>query len=222
MGLRHRDDRRLRVMVIDGCPERARMVERSLACRGHEVVARLADRAGLRERVSEVEPDVVIVDVDSPDCDILEDMHAINRDHPRPIVVFARDGDRKTIETAVRAGVSAYVVDGLSEGRVMPVLEVAIARFEEFQAIRRELEEARASLAERKLVERAKGILMRQLQLDEEAAYGAMRKMAMDRNLKLAELARSLIAASELLAPERRPDPRVRKRAPTRPRLNGC
>ncbi len=191
----------LRVMIVDECAERALLVERSLATHGHEVVARLKSGAGLREEVMRAKPDIIVIDVDSPDRDILEDMHAINRDHPRPIVVFAKDCDSATIETAVQAGVSAYVVDGLNESRVMPILEVAIARFREFQAMRRELAEARASLAERKLVERAKGLLMQQCQMDENAAYSAMRKMAMDRNLRMADLARSLIAASELFAP---------------------
>ncbi|MGQ0593471.1 MAG: ANTAR domain-containing response regulator [Gammaproteobacteria bacterium] len=193
----------LRVMVVDECSDRALLVERSLAACGHTVVARLSSGAGLREEVMRTEPDVIIIDVDSPDRDILEGMHAINRDHPRPIVVFAKDCDSATIETAVRAGVSAYVVDGLNEERVMPILEVAIARFREFQAMRRELAEARQSLAERKLVERAKGLLMQQSRLDENTAYSAMRKMAMDRNLRMADLARSLIAASELLTPPR-------------------
>ncbi len=191
----------LRVMIVDECAERALLLERSLAAHGHEVVVRLCSGVGLRDEVMRTEPDVIIIDVDSPDRDILEDMHAINRDHPRPIVVFAKDCDSTSIETAVRAGVSAYVVDGLNEKRVMPILEVAIARFREFQAMRRELAEARANLAERKLVERAKGLLMQQCRLDENAAYSAMRKMAMDRNLRMADLARSLIAASELLAP---------------------
>ncbi|MGH9896766.1 MAG: ANTAR domain-containing response regulator, partial [bacterium] len=127
-------------MVVDECADRALLVERSLAARGHEVVARLRSGAGLREEVMRTEPDVIIIDVDSPDRDILEGMHAINRDHPRPIVVFAEDCDSATIETAVRAGVSAYVVDGLNEQRVMPILEVAIARFREFQTMRRELD----------------------------------------------------------------------------------
>lgn len=152
------------------------------------------------------------MDIASPDRDILEDMHAINRDHPRPIVVFAQDGNCRTIEAAVRAGVSAYVVDGLNEGRVMPILQVAIARFKEFQSMRRELAEARASLAQRKLIERAKGLLMQRLQFNEEAAYSAMRKMAMDRNLRMVDLARSLVAASDLLA-----SPSADRRDPPRP-----
>jgi response regulator NasT len=98
--------KRLRVMVVDERPERARMVERSLVAAGHQVVARLTSGAGLHEHVASIQPDVIIVDVDSPDRDILENMHAINRDHPRPIVVFANDGDSHTIEVVVRAGVS--------------------------------------------------------------------------------------------------------------------
>lgn len=188
------------------------MVERSLVAFGHEVVAQLPNGAGLREQVGSMQPDVIIVDIASPDRDILEDMHAINRDQPRPIVVFAQDGDSRTIEAAVRAGVSAYVVDGLNESRVMPILQVAIARFKEFQSMRRELADARASLAQRKVIERAKGLLMQRLQLNEEAAYSAMRKMAMDRNLRMVDLAQSLVAASDLLGPAS-----ADKRDPPRP-----
>ncbi len=156
--------------------------------------------ADLCAEVAAVSPDVIIIDIDSPDRDTLENMRTISRERPRPVVMFTNDNNTETIRAAVRAGVSAYVVDGLHASRVMPVMEVAIARFEKFQSMREELRQTRTTLADRKLIDRAKGILMRQLQLDEDAAYKTMRKMAMDRNLKIADLARSLIAASELMA----------------------
>ncbi|OGT84626.1 MAG: histidine kinase [Gammaproteobacteria bacterium RIFCSPLOWO2_02_FULL_61_13] len=192
--------RPLRLVLVDDYPERAEVLERALTASGHQIIARFGSGADLRSEVMRIAPDVIIIDVDSADRDILEGMHAINREHPRPVVMFTRDGDPALIRTAVRAGVSAYVVGGLDPERVLPVMNVAIAHFEQFQALQRELEEARTALAERKLIDRAKGILMKQRHMDEEAAYSAMRKMAMDRNLKLVELARSLIAAADLLA----------------------
>ncbi len=191
--------RPLRVMLVDDYPERAEVLERALTASSHQIVARLGSGANLRAEVTRLAPDVVIIDLDSADRDILEDMHAINREQPRPVVMFTRDDDPALIKSAVHAGVSAYVVGGLDPRRVLPILNVAIARFEQFQALQRELDDARTALAERKCIERAKGILMKQRRMDEEAAYAAMRKMAMDRNLKLVDLARSLIAAADLL-----------------------
>lgn len=191
--------KQLRVMVAAERPQQAQLIQRSL--HAHEVIALLTDGTGLYEEVVKLQPDVVIVAVDSPDRDILEDMRAITRDHPRPMVMFSADANRHTIEAALHAGIGAYVVDGLRAERVIPVLEVAIARFNQLQSMRRELAQARASLAGRKTIERAKGILMKRLRLDEESAYAALRKMAMNRNLKIVELANSLITASELLLP---------------------
>jgi response regulator NasT len=190
----------MRIMLVDALPARAAAMEETLRRVGHDVVARLDQHCDLREEVTRLTPDLIIIDVDSPNRDILEDMHALNRDQPRPVVIFTQDDDPDLIRSAVAAGVSAYVVGDLQPARVLPVLTVAITHFDQYQSIRRELEDARSALAERKLVERAKGILMKQKHMDEAAAYNAMRRMAMDRNLKLAELARSLIAAAELLA----------------------
>ncbi len=187
-------------MLVDTVVERADVLSRTLLAAGYRVVARIGAQADLAVEVARWSPDLVIIDVDSPDRDILEDMRAIARDQPRPVVIFTQDDDLGLIRSAVRAGVSAYVVGALEPARVLPVLTAAIARFEQFQALQRELADARGALAERKVIEKAKGILMKQRRLDEEAAYGAMRRMAMDRNLKLVDLARSLIAAAELLS----------------------
>ncbi len=196
--------KRLRIMLVDRLPERTNTVEHALSAAGHQVVARVMAGGDLAAEVAAVSPDVIIIDIDSPDRDTLEHMRTISRERPRPVVMFTNDDNAATIRSAVRAGVSAYVVDGLHASRVLPVLEVAIARFEEFQAMRDELEQAKSTLAERKLVEKAKGILMRQTRMDEEAAYKAMRKMAMDRNIRIVDLARTLIAATELLEPQGR------------------
>jgi response regulator NasT len=142
---------------------------------------------------------VVIADLDSPDRDTLESMGTVSREVPRPIVLFAREGSTETIEKAIKAGVSAYVVDGLAPSRIQPVVDVAIARFREYQALRRELADTKLKLAERKSVDRAKGILMDRRGMSEQEAYTALRKLAMDKNKRLAEVAEMIIASAELL-----------------------
>lgn len=189
----------LRVMLIDQTPGRSAILAQALVDNGCEVVARLTSQTDLLARIAETRPDVIIIDMESPDRDTLESLRSISRDQPKPIVMFAEKSDSTTIEDAVRAGVSAYVVDGMSPSRLRPILDVAIARFREFQALRRELEETKSKLADRKEVDKAKGILMKQKGMSEEQAYAALRKMAMDRNVKIGEAARMLIAAAELL-----------------------
>ena len=189
----------LRVMLIDDNRGRAALLEQALADTGCQVVTRLDRPSDLLKKVKELEPDVILIDVDSPDRDTLENLYWLDRNHPRPIVMFAADAASDTIGAAVRAGVSAYVVDGLHPQRVRPIIEVAIARFREFQALRRELEATRNKLAERKLIEKAKGLLMQQKSYSEEEAYQALRKVAMDRNQRLAEVAQNVISVLELL-----------------------
>jgi response regulator NasT len=189
----------LRVMLIDENTGRSALLERALLDAGHEVAAKIAADEDLLGRVKEIQPDVIIIDIESPDRDTLEHMHSISREQPKPIVMFAEKGDSETIGDAIRAGVSAYVVDGLSSNRVKPILEVAIARFREFQALRDELDKARSSLAERKVIEKAKGIIMKQRGYTEQEAYGALRKLAMDRNQRMADVARNVVEISELL-----------------------
>jgi len=159
----------------------------------------LSSAAGLAEQVARLEPDVIIIDIESPDRDTLEHMASLHRDNPRPVVMFAEQNDSGAIERAVRAGVSAYVVDGLNPSRVKTIVDVAVARFREYQALRRELEETRTQLADRKQIDRAKGLLMKHRSLDEKQAYNAMRKMAMDRGQRLAEVAGNIIAVFDLL-----------------------
>ncbi len=189
------------ILLVDAVTERADALAQTLAAGGHRVITHHGESGDLATAVARIEPDVVIIDVDTPDRDMLEDMHIIDRERPRPILVFTQDDNPDYIRAAVRAGVSAYVVGDLDSRRVLPLLDVAIARFEQFQNLRRELVDARTALADRKPIERAKGLLMKQRGMDEEMAYSALRRMAMERNLKLVELARSLIAAAELLTP---------------------
>lgn len=186
-------------MIVDENEARAELIEAGITGAGFEVVGRIIGRADLRQAIEQVQPDVVIIDMECPDRDILEDMSLINRSHPRPMVMAVDRSDSASIRAAVQAGVSSYVVGGLSPERVRPVLEVAIARFQEFQSLRQELESAKSSLEERKVIERAKGIVMKRRRLSEEEAFRLLRKMAMDRKMRLADLARELVSAAELL-----------------------
>jgi response regulator NasT len=190
---------KLRIALVDEKAERSGELERALLEAGYEVVGRLSGRDDLRERIAALAPDVIIVDMQSPDRDVFEDMQRIHREQPRPILMFVDESDSESIHAAVRAGVSAYVVDGVKSRSVRPIVEVAIARFAEFQALRSELDAARTSLADRKVIERAKGILMSRHGVSEDEAYHRLRKTAMDRNQKLADVARHVVEMAELL-----------------------
>jgi len=189
----------MRVLIVDGSPERTAVLREGLELAGHEVVAALAAPIELLRAVEEVQPEVIIIDTDSPSRDVLEHIVVINRDEPRPIVMFSGDDAPQAIRDAVRAGVSAYVVDGLAAARVKSIVEVAVARFDERQRLRAKLAEANLKLSERKLVERAKGILMKSRGMGEDEAYRALRRMAMDRGKRLGEIAQQLIDVTEFL-----------------------
>lgn len=192
---------KVRVLVVDDTPERAAILEEGLSAAGFDLIAVLKPSDDLIRVVRDEQPDVIIVDADSPSRDTLESMRAINQDQPRPIVMFVDHADGSMIEEAMKAGVSAYVIDGLSAQRVKPVIDVAIARFREFQALRSELERTKTTLQERKIIDRAKGILMEQRKLSEEEAYRTLRRLAMDQNQRLVDVARSLIAFAQVLKP---------------------
>jgi response regulator NasT len=188
-------------MLVDDQPARAALLEQALLDHQYTVIARLSSAEGLADQVARLSPDVIIIDIESPDRDTLEHMALLHRDNPHPIVMFSEEGDTNAIDRAMRAGVSAYVVDGLNPARVKTIVDVAIARFREYQALRRELEETRTQLADRKQVDRAKGLLMKHRAMDEQQAYHAMRKMAMDRGQRLGEVAANIIAVLEMLEP---------------------
>lgn len=189
----------MRVMLVDDDRERIGLLDAALTEAGHEVIARQMASDDLLAAVGSHQPDIILIDVDAPSRDTLESLGQISRERPRPIVLFAQASDSETIRRAMRAGVSAYVVDGLAPSRLKPVIDVAIARFQEFQGLKRELENTRLKLADRRDVEKAKGLLMKRRGLDEGTAYEMLRRMAMDRNLRLGDVARSLIAAAEVL-----------------------
>lgn len=191
---------KLRVLLVDEDQERRAVLQDALDAAGYAVVISAAPGRDLQGVVRRVQPDVIVIDVDAPDRDILENMCCIARDQPRPVVMFTHDEDAGKMRAAIRAGVSAYIVGGVTSERVKPIVDVAVLRFEEHQALRRELDQARSSLAERKVIERAKGILMRQRGCGEDEAYRALRKAAMERNRRLAEVAQGVIDAAELLS----------------------
>lgn len=189
----------MRVLVVDESPERVVVLRDGLERAGYEVAAALAGSIELLRAVEQVRPDVIIIDTDSPSRDVLEHVVMISRDEPRPIVMFSTDDAPETIRDAVRAGVSAYVVDGLDAARVKSIVEVAVARFDEYQRLRAELADANLKLSERKQVERAKGILMKTRGVGEDEAYQMLRRMAMDRGKRLGEIAQQLIDMADLL-----------------------
>ena len=189
----------MRVLVVDESEERGEILREGLARAGHEVTASLTSAIALLKTIDELQPDVIVIDTDSPSRDTLEHLVAVSQHGPRPVVMFANDGAPETIREAVRAGVSAYVVDGLDAGRIRTIIDVAVARFEDFQRLRAELAAANLKLSDRKVIDQAKGVLMKTRGLDEEAAYAFLRKAAMDRKLKLAEVAQRLVDAADLL-----------------------
>jgi response regulator NasT len=189
----------MRVLVVDESAKRAEVLRAALLLAGYEVTASLTSAVTLLKTIERLEPAVILIDTDSPSRDVLEHLVMVSRHTPRPVVMFASDGTPETIRAATRAGVSAYVVDGLDEKRIKAIVDVAVARFDELQDLRGQLAQANSKLAERKLIERAKGLLMKSRSLDEEAAYAALRKAAMDRSLKVAEIAQRVVDASDLL-----------------------
>lgn len=190
----------MRVMLVDDDRQRTHLLRQTLTDGGDDIAAELASADDLLAAVARHRPDVILISVDAPSHGTLESLSRISRDCPRPIVLFAARSDADTARRALRAGVAAYVVDGLAPSRLKPVIDVAIARFDEQQALRRELEDARMRLADRRDVDRAKGMLMQRHRLSETEAYARLRKLAMDRNLRIGDAARALLAAAELLA----------------------
>jgi two-component system, response regulator / RNA-binding antiterminator len=167
---------------------------------GYDIVGHIAEPSALQRSAEQLAPDVIVVSVDAPDAALFDSLERVTQSCPKPIVVFAKDPRAETIRRSVACGVSAYVVEGWSPERVTAIIEAATARFEAYAAMKKELAQTRTKLSERKIVENAKGIVMKQRGLTEEQAYSSLRKMAMDQSLPLAEVARRVIAVSQLLA----------------------
>jgi two-component system, response regulator / RNA-binding antiterminator len=189
----------MRVLVVDESAERAEILREGLRLAGHEVTASLTSALALLKTIDELKPDVIVIDTESPSRDVLEHLVVMSQHTPRPVVMFATDRAPETIREAVRAGVSAYIVDGLDPTRVKTIVDVAVARFEDFQDLRTQLASANLKLSEHKVIDRAKGLLMKTRGLEEAEAYALLRKFAMDRRLKIADVAQQLIDSVELL-----------------------
>jgi two-component system, response regulator / RNA-binding antiterminator len=189
----------LKVLVIDESRERAAEISLGLLKAGYQVAAVLPNALDLVRHVESIHPDVILIDSDSPSRDTLEHLSLLSRDHPRPVLLFSREKDSGTIRRALQAGVAAYVVESVDSSRLDAIVEVALAQFEEVQALRRERDDASRKLAERVTIERAKGILMKTKGLEEEQAYHALRKLAMERSRRIVEIAQGVIDSASLL-----------------------
>lgn len=193
------DDMQLKILVIDENPIRRAILETGLRDAGFGNVVVLDQTHALLDRIYKLDPDVVLIDLENPSRDVLEQMFQVSRIVRRPIAMFVDSADRSTIEAAIDAGVSAYIVDGLKRERVRPILDMTVTRFRAFERLRVELEETRSALADRKIIDKAKGLLMKARGLDEEAAYALLRQTAMRQNKKMAEVAESLVNSFDLL-----------------------
>lgn len=191
----------LRVLLVDDGAHRVGLIRDELTAAGHTVVGVVDAAMAIHDCVQRLQPDVVIVDAESPSRDTLEGLAVMSSQLPRPVVVFSEDDSDGPMQQALRAGVSAYVIAGLQPQRLAPVLKVAIARFEQDRALRAQLSDAELKLSERKLIERAKGVLMDEVGLSEDQAYAHLRKLAMDRGQRVAQVAERVIAAQDILKP---------------------
>lgn len=189
----------LTILVIDENAIRASIIEEGLAEAGHCNVTVIHEVNGVARLIETLEPDVIIIDIESPNRDMMEHMFQLTRSVSRPIAMFVDRSDTASIEAAVDAGVSAYIVDGLKKERVKPILDMAVSRFNAFSRLQRELAEARNALEERKIIERAKGILMKMRGMSEEEAFALLRQSAMNEKKKIADIAQSVVTAAGLL-----------------------
>ena len=188
-----------RILIFDDDTERANMLVQALEASEYTVAAHTASVTDLLPRAETVKPDVILIGADVPRQNMLTDVATISQKQSVPIVMFTRDNRSESIHAATQAGVSAYVVNGLSPERIQPIIEAAIARFREFQALAQELEKTKTSLAERKVIERAKGVVMEQRGCTEAEAYRLLQKMAMDRKKRMAEVAQDVLSITEVL-----------------------
>jgi len=192
-------DPSLKIVIVDESPVRAAILADGLREAGFTQVARIEETANLLANIYAVDPDVILIDLENPSRDVLEQMFQVSRAVRRPIAMFVDQSDSASIQASVDAGVSAYIVDGLKKERIKPILDLCISRFHAFARLQAELEKTKTALEERKVIERAKGVLMRLRQISEEDAYALLRRTAMNENRKIAEIAQSVVTAADLL-----------------------
>lgn len=189
----------MKIVIVDENPVRAAILTEGLREAGLTKITHLTATTNMLARVYEIDPDVILIDLENPSRDMLEQMFQVSRIVKRPIAMFVDQSDTASIEASVDAGVSAYIVDGLKKERMKHILDLCISRFNAFARLEGELNQARSALEERKVIDRAKGILMKAKALSEEQAYTLLRSTAMNENKRIAEIAQSVITASELL-----------------------
>ena len=192
-------DASLKIVIVDENPIRAAILQDGLKEAGHVNVTRIEDTTGLLARIYAIDPDVILIDLENPSRDVLEQMFQVSRAVKRPVAMFVDQSDTASIQASVDAGVSAYIVGNLQKDRIKTIMDLCISRFNAFSRLQDELERAKSALEERKVIDRAKGILMKAKNLTEEQAYALMRKTAMNENKRIAEIAQSVITAADLL-----------------------
>jgi two-component system, response regulator / RNA-binding antiterminator len=191
-------DASLKIVIVDDSPVRAAILEEGLREAGYVNVVRIEGTTKLLARIYAIDPDVILIDLENPSRDVLEQMFQVSRIVKRPVAMFVDQADSASIQASVDAGVSAYIVDGLKKERIKSILDLCISRFNAFSRLQSELEQTKSALEERKVIDRAKGILMKAKNLSEEQAYALLRKTAMNENRKIAEVAQSVVTAAEL------------------------
>ncbi len=188
------------VLLVDADKIRAAMLIRELESLGYEVVETLRIATHLLKEIDTCSPDIIVVGIDLPDDDILQKIASLQSIQPHPVIMFAEQDTPQIIQKVIKAGVSAFVVDDIQAERINSIVNVAIARFQEEQALRQELTRTKNQLEERKIVDKAKGLLMRKKGLDEDQAYKMLRKMAMDKGKTLGAVAENIIEVMQMLA----------------------
>lgn len=193
------DGAAMHVLIVSQNAGRSRLLEQGVRAAGYDRLSLVADLQNLMRRIVELDPSVIAIDLEKPSRDVLIQMFGVSRCARRPVALFVEESATDMIEAAVDAGVGAYVVGALDEARIKVTLDLAISRFRAFEKLRTELERVQAELDERKVIERAKGLLMRERGLSEQDAYGLMRKAAMNENRRVGEVAQSVLTAASLL-----------------------
>jgi response regulator NasT len=192
-------DKDLRIVIVDQNPVRTAILRDGLREAGHRLVTVLESSLDLEQRLGAIDADIVLIDLENPNRDVLEQMIRISGAAARPVAMFADSSDSAMINAAIDAGVSAYVVDGLKKERVKSIVDLSVSRFNAFARLREELALAQSQLADRKAIDQAKALVMKAKTISEDQAYAMMRKVAMNEGKKIAEIARSIITAAELL-----------------------
>jgi len=189
----------LRILIIDENTIRASILEEGFREAGYEDVIRISEMQNLLRKIVHADPSVIFIDLENPNRDVLEQMFQVSRTVRRPVAMFVDRSDTAATEAAIDAGVSAYIINGLRKERVKPILDMTISRFNSFNRLREELDRAKQALEDRKIIDKAKGILMKSRNLSEEDAYALMRKAATNESRRLADVAQSVVTAAKLL-----------------------